>query len=413
LALGVALVAGAPFALRALRGGAGVVASNEIDIAKVKRAQTAAIPTMTPPFSGLDLGHIALDDAEATAALAGGRTARLTIDPGLQRAAASVLDRHRLAEAAIVAMDPATGEILAWASHAPDGRDLCRDASAPAASVFKIVTGAALVEDAKIEPSTRECWAGGGEQRLVSSDLVQDPARDRYCVTLAGAMGHSTNAVFARLALRNLGRAQLEGRARAFGFGEAIPFDVDVPKSELAISEDPLIFARASAGFVGTTLSPLHAAWISAIVARGGEAVRPFVVREVRDAQGHALYDAPPPKVLRRVVAPDTAISLAQMMERTVTEGTAFRAFHDGAHRSFLHGISVAGKTGTLADASGKRLYTWFTAFAPSRPHPGERQIALGVLVVDPPKWKVKANVVAREFFEAYFFPSGSVARKK
>jgi len=94
------------------------------------------------------------------------------------------------------------------------------------------------------------------------------------------------------------------------------------------------------------------------------------------------------------------------MMEHTVTEGTSFKAFHDPAGRVFLRGIGVAGKTGTLADASGKKLYTWFTAFAPARPGPGERQIAVAVLVIDTPKWKVKANVVAREVFEAYFYPN-------
>jgi cell division protein FtsI/penicillin-binding protein 2 len=412
MACGLAILAGAPFLFRALHGRAAVV-SDEVDIAKLKRAPAQQIPTLSPPFATLDLGHIALDDTGGSAILGEGRVARLTVDPALQRAATSILERHQLAEAAIVVMDPATGEVLAWASRAPHGRDLCREASAPAASVFKIATGAALVEDAKLEPSTRECWAGGGEQRIISSDLVQDPSRDRYCVSLAGAMGHSTNAIFARLALRNLGKQQLETHARSLGFGEPIPFDVDVQKSEVAISDEPLPFARASAGFVGTTLSPLHAAWISAIVAHGGEAMHPFIVREVRDAQNAKLYSAPPPTVVRRAIAPETATALSQMMEHTVTEGTSFKAFHDGAGRSFLHGINVAGKTGTLADPTGKRLYTWFTAFAPTRPGPGERQIAVGVLVVDPPKWKVKANVVARELLEAYFFPNRTAARHK
>jgi hypothetical protein len=43
-------------------------------------------------------------------------------------------------------------------------------------------------------------------------------------------------------------------------------------------------------------------------------------------------------------------------------------------------------------------------------PGPGERQIAVGVLVVNPPKWKVKANVVAREVLEAWFYPNRPIA---
>jgi len=276
--------------------------------------------------------------------------------------------------------------------------------------VFKVVTGSALVERAGVGPDTRECFAGGGEQRIVASDLVQDPLRDRWCVTLGSAMGKSTNAVFARRALRDLPRAGLEETARALGFGEAIPFDVEVQKSELNVPAEDLPYARTAAGFWNTTLSPLHAAWLSATVAHQGEAMRPFIVRELVDPQGKALYTAPAPAAVRRAIKPDTAAAVAQMMEHTVTEGTSFKAFHDAGGRPFLHGIAVAGKTGTLAEPKGDRLYTWFSAFAPVRPGPGERQIAVGVLVVNPPKWKVKANVVAREVLEAWFYPNRPVA---
>ena len=46
---------------------------------------------------------------------------------------------------------------------------------------------------------------------------------------------------------------------------------------------------------------------------------------------------------------------------------------------------------------------TWFTGFAPSRPVPGVKQVAVAVLVVNKPTWTVKANVVARELLRAYF----------
>ena len=48
-------------------------------------------------------------------------------------------------------------------------------------------------------------------------------------------------------------------------------------------------------------------------------------------------------------------------------------------------------------------FYTWFTGFAPSRPVPGVRPIAVAVLVVNGSAWRVKANVVAREMLQAYF----------
>ena len=65
--------------------------------------------------------------------------------------------------------------------------------------------------------------------------------------------------------------------------------------------------------------------------------------------------------------------------------------------------ITVAGKTGTLTDDHAQRYYTWFTGFAPSRPVQGIRPVAVAVLVVNGPSWRVKANVLAREVLQSYF----------
>jgi cell division protein FtsI/penicillin-binding protein 2 len=114
-------------------------------------------------------------------------------------------------------------------------------------------------------------------------------------------------------------------------------------------------------------------------------------------------WSAPDGPVTRRVVTRETATQLATMMEHTVSEGTSWRAFHDGKGGAFLPGVTVAGKTGTLTDAETKRYYTWFTGYAPSHPQPGVRQVAVAVLVVNGPAWQVKANVIARDVLRAYF----------
>jgi peptidoglycan glycosyltransferase len=359
-----------------------------------------------PPLAGVDLTQVAIDDDGTSAPAAAHRTAHLTVDPQIQRTAEAILAMHHLPEAAIVLVDVATGHVLAYASHVESGekRDLCAEATAPAASVFKIVTGAALVEHAGLGPDTKQCYCGG-EQKILPSDLEDDPVRDRYCTTLAGAMGHSTNAVFARLALKDLKPAQLEDMARKFGFDAPVPFDVPTQASDLHLPTDPLGYARTAAGFWNSTLSPLEAAWMSAVVARGGEAPHLSIVKDVIDETGAAVYSAPPAGA-HRVIARETAQALTTMMENTVQQGTSYRAFRDGKGTSFLPGVPVAGKTGTLTDAQGQRFYTWFTGFAPSRPMPGTpgvRQVAIAVLVVNRPTWHVKANVVAREVLREHF----------
>jgi membrane peptidoglycan carboxypeptidase len=420
IALGVGVPAALALGLLLVRGSLrGDVSRDAPSIARL--AGPAALATAPPPptLQGIDLTKIALADDGATAALPEGRTARLTLDPALQRAASGILTTHHVPEAAIVLMDVQTGRILVYASHVEKGpaRDLCVEATAPAASVFKVVTGTALVESAGLSPDQRECYSGG-EQRIFEKDLVPDPKRDKWCTTLAGAMGRSVNTVFARLALRSLKPSVLEAQARSLGFGAPLPFDVPVQPSALHLPEDTLGYARTAAGFWNTTLSPIHAAWLAATVARSGEPVRPVLVREVTGPKNDVLWTAPMGLAQRRAMKTETAQAVTTMMEATVSDGTSYRAFHDPHGAPFLPGITVAGKTGTLTDATTQRFYTWFMGFAPSKPyvrHKGSsedepddepeppRQVAIGVVVVNQPTWNIKANVVAREVLRAYF----------
>jgi cell division protein FtsI/penicillin-binding protein 2 len=358
---------------------------------------------LPPAIAGLDLSRIGIDDTGTTAPAADKKTARLTLDPELERTAIALLAAHRLPEAAVVMIDTASGQVLVYASHVDHGapRDLCSEATAPSASVFKIVTAAALVEDAHLGPDTKQCYSGG-EQRLSTVDLFDDPQRDKWCATLSGAMGRSLNTVFARLAKNHLTPPKLEAMARRFGYGQPVPFDVPVQPSTIRVPTDGLEFARTAAGFWNTTLSPLEAAWLSATIARGGDSYRPSIVKQLVGEEGDVVYEQPDAPLVRHAVATSTAEQLTTMMEHTVSEGTSFRAFHDAKSTPFLPGITVAGKTGTLTDAQNNRYYTWFTGFAPSHPST-VKTVAISVLVVNGPAWQVKANVIARDMLRAYF----------
>ena len=369
-------------------------------------ATSSAAPTVNPPppLAGIDLTKITLYDDGATAPAPLGRTAHLTLSSPLQRATQRVLREYALPEAAVVALDLSNGKVLVWASHVQQGRarDLCVESTAPAASIFKIVTAAALVETAGVPPDIRQCYSGG-ESRITSIDLIDDPKRDHWCATLGEAMGRSVNTVFARLAVKNLTPPTLTSMAQAFGFGESQPFDVPVGVSDVHIPDDRLGFARTAAGFWNTTLSPLEGAMIAATVANRGETLRPVLVESVTDASG-SLYEAPKRAVLRRTIRPETAAALTAMMETTTSNGTSHRAFRDSEGRAFLPNISVAGKTGSLMRAETQQFYTWFVGFAPSR----TPEIAISVLAVNTPTWRAKANVIARDVLRAYFASRGA-----
>lgn len=345
------------------------------------------------PLAGFDpLAHERAGD-RFVSVLSGGRRAELTLDHGLQTRLTAFLARYAVPYAAAVAIDPATGRVLAYVSHSSadaHAGDLARDASAPAASVFKLVTASALV-DVGVSPGTRVCY-GGGSHRLVAQDLVDDPRRDRSCVTLQDALGHSVNAVFAKLADRHLDAPTLGRYAEAFGFGHALPFDVPTQPSPREVPADRLERARTAAGFWHMRMSPLHGAVLAATFARGGTMPVPAMVERVVDRNGRVEYERAA-RVFRDVIPRTTARAVGRMMQVTVREGTSRRAFHDAAGRSRVPGFEVAGKTGSLSSDPPYRAYSWWVGFAPAeRP-----TIALATLVVNQPLWHIKANQVAVE----------------
>ncbi len=353
------------------------------------------------PLSKIDLARIDVREEVATAPGYGERVAELTVVPKYQRSANRLLRDGAVAEGAIVMTDVKTGRVLVWANYSEEAplRDLAREAFAPSASIFKIVTGAALVENG-LGPSTRECYRGG-RSKVDDGELVRDERRDKYCATLGEAMGRSLNVVFARLALDHLEKDELDSIGKRLGWDREIPFDVPIEKSRMDLPDEPNELARTAAGFWHTTLSPFQGANLATTIANDGEMIQLHIVNKVRDAEGE-MYAGPSERhVLGRVIEEKTARAVTDMMESTVTGGTSFQTFHDRAGRSYLPDIRVAGKTGTL---EGKGyLFTWWVGFAPA----DKPEVALSVLVANRGDWKVKGTQVASDMLRVYFADQG------
>ncbi len=374
----------------------------KIAASKVVAPPQSAEPEV-PPLAGLDLANLDERREVITAPAHGKRTAELTLDPVYQEAANTLLSSAAAHEAAVVMTDVATGRVLVWAStNAGRRRDVCVEATAPSASVFKIVTGAALVEKG-VPLAEKHCYHGG-EHGIGYRELEPDEERDKYCATLGMAMGRSLNTVFARLAKKHVAPAELKGVARRFGWASDVPFDVGVAESKLEIPDDELEYARTAAGFWHSTMSPFQAANVALTVAAGGNAVRQRIVERVVDESGATLYERPKEReVQKRVLDEKTAWAVARMMEHTVRDGTSFQSFHDRAGRPFFPEIRVAGKTGTLNEKKTDTLYTWWVGFAPAR----EPEVALSVLVANRGAWRVKATHVAADMLRMYFADTG------
>jgi penicillin-binding protein A len=366
---------------------------------------TEEIPVLLgdAPFQGqVDLSKARLDGDRYVVPMADGRTAVLTLDPDIQKAAERVLERAKAPRAAIV-VTATDGTILALAGlrdghEKQSRRDLAAavEVWAPAASIFKIVTAAALVDEG-VKPETRVCYHGGFRS-VERSNLVNDAKRDRACNDLTYGVAESQNAIIAKLAHKHLEPARLTEIARSFGFDRAPTFALQCDPNRSEIPSDDLEFARVSAGFWRTELSPLGGALVANVIASGGQSVNPRIVAEIRDGDRvSARVDCEPPT---RAIPEDVARQVAAMMVETTETGTGRKGFHDPKGRKFLPGIAVAGKTGTLTRTDPEYMqYSWFVGFAPA----DAPKVSVSVLLGNPPKWHLKAHTAARLVLQEIF----------
>ena len=101
----------------------------------VRTVAPVVAPPPVPKLDGLDLMRLDIRPQRVMAPLSEGRTAELTLDPVLQRAARSQMQRYRIPESGVVVIDVKTGKVLTYASYVANGEpmDVNARASAPAA----------------------------------------------------------------------------------------------------------------------------------------------------------------------------------------------------------------------------------------------------------------------------------------
>jgi cell division protein FtsI/penicillin-binding protein 2 len=364
-------------------------------VEQVPAAAANAVVQHTAHLQGLSLWKKAkLVDGAYVATTADGKTVRLTIDPELQAQMDKLLRTYKPQGAAIVALDPKTGKVLALSEY---GEGQATKPLYPAASVFKIITGAALIEKG-VNPDVETCYHGG-MHGIVGNLLKDKPGLDRRCLSLSMALAKSANVVFAKMAVKHLDGVALRKEAEQFLFNRPM-FDQPVEQSTANIPDSGLDFAKSAAGFGQVKLSPMHAALIAAAVGNGGIAEEPSMIEDVDGT------DVPPTGSLR-LLNPETAGTLRDMMKLTVSEGTASSSFRE-RHRYILGDIAVAGKTGSLSNHQRPfKDYSWFVGFAPA----DDPKIAVAAVVVNGLKWRIHAPFIAREALKAYLVGYGPLGQ--
>lgn len=335
-----------------------------------------------------------------SATAADGTVLHYSIMPSLQQRVQRYLQSYQVPYGILVALEPASGRILALASHSSLTPAWNHDAAYqlyPMASLFKMVTAAAALEHGKITPNTVLEFRG----RAISENPANWDPRPKgrnNRMDVAQAMGKSCNPVYGRIASDLVGGEQLKATCERFGFNT--PLLTGLPARA---SQAPTPTATNDLRLLGSGLehnlqvSPLHAAMITASIANDGVMMSPRLVDKIsRNNQEQAL---PPSRELRRVISPQVAEELTRMLTSTVTTGTSRRAFRTPQGRQLLSSVSVAAKTGSIDGDNPKGHYSWFAAYAPA----DNPRIALVALVINGDRWRIKASQVGEQALDAFF----------
>ena len=228
-----------------------------------------------------------------------------SIDPSLQDYMLGKLDRKNSRYIALVALDPAGGEILMMAGYDrinPDN-NTCLDNTYPAASIFKIVTAAAAVEQRDLDSNSKLMF-NGSQHTLYKTQLKDRKNRYTNHTTFQEAFAKSINPVFGKLGALSLEKNQLSACAEAFGFNAEIDFELPLPASRFKINDTPYHRAEIASGFNRqTTLSAVHAALLPAIILNQGRQVEPTIIHKITDESGQLLYENRPDS-MRQVITP-------------------------------------------------------------------------------------------------------------
>lgn len=358
-----------------------------------------------PPVSSFVTASSLLDAAsgppdQLTARTVEGELLHYTVNGDLQKRVHDFLEKNQVPYGVFVAVEPATGRILAMTAHSSVDPGWSKNAYFdlyPMASLFKIITASAALENRKITPDTVIEFRGNATSENPRYWEARPKGRNnRTDVTYA--MGKSMNPVYGRLACDIAGKASVMECISRFGFNQALLPGTSAKVSTASEPQNSHELMLMGAGLDhDVKISPLHAAVMMAAIANGGRMMAPGLTDRVTNRKG-VDQDIFAPRELRSLVTPETAKSLTRMLSSTVTTGTSRRAFHDRRGRRRVD-VDIAAKTGSISGSDPRGHYSWFAAFAPTT----NPRIALVALVINQDKWKIKSAQVGEQALEEFF----------
>lgn len=331
----------------------------------------------------------------------------LTIDKNIQymveRELETTFRDERARHATVIVMNPHTGEILAMINY-PDynpnefsrypqeyykNRAVAWDYEP--GSTFKVVQAAAAFEEGILSPQDRY---DNNDSFLRADSKTPEEWKTSKLMSVEDILVQSNNLGAMKIS-EQLGSQRFYDYIRAFGFGSAS--GIDLPGEISGKLREPREWSNISLHSLSIgqeiSVTPLQITNAFAVLANGGILYRPYIVKEIRTADGVPVQRIEPTKI-RRVISRKTAQMMREILGNVVERGTGKRAA--------ANGYRVAGKTGTAqkfnvsaGGYSSTRLVTSFVGFAPA-----EYPVVVISAIVDEPAENEWGGTVAAPLFK-------------
>lgn len=284
-----------------------------------------------------------------------GYNLKLSLDSTIQHLVEQELDKivedTQPKRASILAMDPMSGKILAMGSrptfdsnnyletNAEQRKNLNISMIYEPGSTFKIITGAAALEENLVTP---EKLFNDPGYLIVNSRTITNWDSDRTVrgkISFAEGMRISSNVVLAQVG-HILGKDIFQTYLKSFGFGSRTRIDIAGEEQGLLIDNSivkDLELATMSFG-QANLVTPIQLLTAVSVVANGGTLYQPYILDSIFNKDGTVLYQNKP-RVVREVLSKSTSSTMNNILVDVVDKGTGSLAK--------IPGIQVAGKTGT------------------------------------------------------------------
>lgn len=269
----------------------------------------------------------------------------------------------------------------------------------PPASVFKIVTSAAVLELGLTTPT--EIYNDTGAYNLSGWTFQGWKTEGLGPLDMVAALTWSSDPYYYEMGHR-LGVDRLADYAVAFGFGKTTGINLPEEAGGIVPTAAWKEETYGMAWYPGETLiaaigqgyylvTPLQQANMVAAVANGGLLFRPMLVDKVLDPRGEVLQDLTPEALYTVSLKPETWAVIRKGLRGVVEKGTAAAAFQGFP-------VAVAGKTGTGETGTGT-THAWFACYAPYE----NPEIVVVVFVENGGEGGSAAAPLARKILETYF----------